>query len=187
MVAWFTSGYCSKGMAAAAAVQVGGAVGGLGCCPGRWNASVGFCGKSAGVWGARRQALPSLTCVEEWLPQMITFLISVTCVSVRSASCAGGRGMGDGLSWPLLGSRLRKPCVPVRTRLAQRAVVVQACEAGDIFPGDGRRVLRKDERVGVGRVGHDHHLRRRIGASGEVLDRWTSGPKLQQPHKRCFE
>ena len=42
--------------------------------------------------------------------------------------------------------------------LAERAVVVQAGEAGDVLLGDLGSVVGQDERVGVGGVGHDDNL-----------------------------
>ncbi len=42
--------------------------------------------------------------------------------------------------------------------LAERAVVVEACEGGDVFARDAGRILRKDERICVGWVGYHQHL-----------------------------
>mmetsp|Transcript_2223 Transcript_2223/g.5241 ORF Transcript_2223/g.5241 Transcript_2223/m.5241 type:complete len:402 (+) Transcript_2223:238-1443(+) len=42
--------------------------------------------------------------------------------------------------------------------LPQRAIVVQTREAGDVLSGNLGRVVAEDERVGVGGVGHHHHL-----------------------------
>ena len=42
--------------------------------------------------------------------------------------------------------------------LAERAVVVEAGETGDVLCGNGRCILLEDERIGVGWVSHHQHL-----------------------------
>lgn len=45
-----------------------------------------------------------------------------------------------------------------RTYLAERAIVVEAREAGDVLWGDGWCILLEDQRIGVGWVSHHQHL-----------------------------
>lgn len=117
----------------------------------------------------------------------MTFFTSVTCTPARSATwhAAVGRvttrrhrraqletarqtqphrGVCAGKQ---LTSRPARP--PTRhTHLCEGAVVVEAREGGDVFSGDGRRMLLEHQRVGVGGVGHHQDL------SGAVGRRWVA-------------
>ena len=79
--------------------------------------------------------------VDEWLPQMMQFLTSET-------KHAGALGY-----------------------LTERAVVVQAGQAGDVLLGDLGRIVGQDQRVGVGGVGHDHNLTSGLACSCRA-DAW---------------
>ena len=80
---------------------------------------------SAAVWPPISAWKMSGYCVAEWLPQIVSRVMS----STRRSSCA--------------------------SQLAQRAVVVEARHRGEPLGRHVRRVGRGDQRVGVGRVADD--------------------------------
>lgn len=96
--------------------------------------------------------------VEEWLPQMITFLTWVAGTPQRIATC---RKQIKKFSTHWLVNWTAKG-VKKTTHLRASPVVIQTGETGEVCFRDGRSRLGCNQTVGVGRVSNHKHLKTHI-------------------------
>lgn len=97
--------------------------------------------------------------VEEWLPQMITFLTWVAGTPQRIATCRKQTKNFWVKNWTLNRNAKGVKKKKKKTHLRASPVVVQTSETGEVCFRDGGSRLGCNQTVGVRRVSNDKHLK----------------------------